>query len=209
MTNVTESCSSFDCRSSDCNGCTNYGDSCYVVDAFTSSCGQVWSSTFGELGYWTIDFRTASVDVVPEGFSAKTLCVRGDSPGGDCESSAFSTSYSVGASSGYYTGYQICAGQQLNFEASGSWCWGGSYDCSDANGTSGRPLPGETPVFNPGSYMGALVGRIGSTTFHIGSYTSIAAPASGELELWMNDNLSSYGDNSGSLSVYVNAQSYY
>jgi hypothetical protein len=58
--------------------------------------------------------------------------------------------------------------------------------------------------------MGALVGRINGTTFHIGTSSgTIIAPASGNLELWMNDNTLSYSDNTGYLDVYVEGHDYY
>lgn len=50
---------------------------------------------------------------------------------------------------------------------------------------------------------GALVGRIGTTTFSIGDATSLVAPASGELELAVNDAAEWLFDNSGGFTAAV------
>lgn len=52
-----------------------------------------------------------------------------------------------------------------------------------------------------GAPYGALVGRIGTTTFVIGDASSFVAPASGELELAVNDAAEWLFDNSGGYTV--------
>lgn len=52
-----------------------------------------------------------------------------------------------------------------------------------------------------GAPYGALVGRIGTTTFVIGDASSFVAPESGELELAVNDAAEWLFDNSGGYTV--------
>lgn len=52
-----------------------------------------------------------------------------------------------------------------------------------------------------GAPFGALVGRIGRTTFAVGDASSFTAPASGELELAVNDAAEWLFDNSGGYTV--------
>lgn len=208
---VTTSCNSVGCYSDSCQGCGGVSNgTCYAARSLLPSCARAWSSTVvsGD-SVWSLDFQAASVLPLEPGGSANALCVRPatNTNPSNCSASNISSQVYVSAR-GTHTGFQVCAGQQLTFEATGNWCWGGVPDCSGPNGTPGRPQPGELPVTKPGSYFGALIGRVGGSVFHIGSIANVAAPASGELELLMNDNVNSYGDNSGQLQVNIRAPSY-
>jgi hypothetical protein len=61
-------------------------------------------------------------------------------------------------------------------------------------------VPGMTCVLN-GAPFGALIGKIGSDVFLIGSAESIAASSSGRLFLAVNDFSGTYGDNLGGFTV--------
>ncbi len=105
------------------------------------------------------------------------------------------------------TGLTVQAGDTIHFTAPGTWCWGGGADCSDADGTDGRPNEEEHPVLLEGSDFGTLVGQVdGGPVFAIGSDSTLVMPADGELSLGMNDRLSYYEDNSGSLTVTLTWQ---
>ncbi len=101
------------------------------------------------------------------------------------------------------TGIFVRAGDRVAFSATGEWCWGGGEDCSDANGTFGRPFPDELPVLAEGAEFGELVGQVGGQLFRIGQHDNLIMPANGELMLGMSDRMGYYGDNSGSISVEV------
>jgi hypothetical protein len=208
---LTNGCRSVDCYNAACDGCGGVsGSTCYAARSLLPNCARAWSSTVMSQGsVWGLDFQAARILPLDETSSANALCVRpatGSTPG-SCSASSISTQLYAPAS-GTPTGFTVCAGQQLSFEATGNWCWGGVPDCSGPDGTPGRPQPGELPVTKPGSYFGALIGRVGGSVFHIGSSANISAPASGELELLMNDNVNSYADNSGQLLVTIHAPSY-
>jgi hypothetical protein len=95
-------------------------------------------------------------------------------------------------------------GEEIAFEATGRWCWGrGSTECPDADGTPGRPGPGELPVALPGQYFGKLIGRIGNDLFPIGSKAVITAKSKGDLYLLMNHIVGHYGNNTGAITVKV------
>jgi hypothetical protein len=99
-------------------------------------------------------------------------------------------------------GIQVGAGDRISFAANGTWCWGGGMDCSDGDGTSGRPIAEELPVLVTGASFGTLVGSIdGGAPFVIGTAAVVEMPASGELFLGMSDRLGYYADNSGELEV--------
>lgn len=51
------------------------------------------------------------------------------------------------------------------------------------------------------AFFGELVGRIGGVVFEIGDATTITPPASGTLELVVNDFAYTYGDNNGAFTV--------
>ena len=74
--------------------------------------------------------------------------------------------------------------------------------CGDV--TDGFP-PGLIEVTGPcavdDAYFGELIGRIGRKTFAIGDASSFVAPASGTLELAVNDLTLTYFDNAGSFTV--------
>lgn len=53
------------------------------------------------------------------------------------------------------------------------------------------------------AYFGELIGRIGDTTFAIGAADSFVAPASGELELAVNDLDLTYFDNTGAFTILL------
>ena len=76
--------------------------------------------------------------------------------------------------------------------------------CGDV--TAGFPpelLEQTGPCAFDDAYFGELIGRIGDTTFAIGDATSFVAPASGELELAVNDLVLTYGDNKGAFTVLL------
>lgn len=83
------------------------------------------------------------------------------------------------------------------------WCWGGWPDCSDGNGTPGRPNSEELPVLFEGGQLGELYVAIGNQAYAAGNFLSIVAPVSGSLSFIMNDRLDHYFDNSGWLYVVV------
>jgi len=98
-------------------------------------------------------------------------------------------------SGGYYTGLHINGGQQLRVEASGLWTDGtnGWFD-PDGNpsGAGGRLVPG--------SYRGALVGRVGAGGwFGLGKNSTATVTQSGDLYLAMNDD--NFSDNASSIAV--------
>ena len=101
-------------------------------------------------------------------------------------------------------GVHVHAGDVIQLVASGTWCWGGGSDCSDANGTTGRPNFEEPAALLDGAYFGALIGSvIGDEIVLIGSASSFTSTTAGEVQLGMNDAVGYYGDNSGTLSVEI------
>lgn len=100
------------------------------------------------------------------------------------------------------TGVLVVAGERVTVSVAGTWCWGGGADCSDADGTPGRPVAEELPVLVTGASFGTLAASIdGGLAFVVGSGPSLDVPATGELYLGMSDRIGSYGDNSGELVV--------
>jgi hypothetical protein len=74
--------------------------------------------------------------------------------------------------------------------------------CGDAYATFSDELKDATgPCALDAAYFGELIGRIGDVVFRIGATESFVAPASGPLELAMNDLANTYGDNTGSYTV--------
>ncbi|HVJ14941.1 MAG TPA: LecA/PA-IL family lectin, partial [Polyangiaceae bacterium] len=199
---VSTSCYNNSCWSDYCTGCGDLG--CVAPAALSSSCGRTWSSTSADSGVWNIDFHSGAIGWSSPGEFMQVLCVQGSPLPPTCTPTSFSTSILAYPSSTESTGYQVCSGQMLNFSASGTWC-SSDVDCSGPEGISGRPYPEEQPVTLSGANLGALVGKVGDSYFAIGFGGLVYAPASGTLELLMNDRIGYYGDNTGSLTVYVDA----
>jgi hypothetical protein len=115
------------------------------------------------------------------------------------------------------TGISVVAGQIYSTEAIGK-----AFTTMPNNATF-RPTPGtgtgrqgesgpegqiyictSAPGFEcalDGAPFGQLVGRVGSQAFSIGDSGTFTAPASGTLELAVNDFLGYYSDNSGGFTV--------
>lgn len=68
-------------------------------------------------------------------------------------------------------------------------------------GLSAETLAITGPCILDDAYFGELIGRVGGTTFRIGSTDSITAPATGVLELAVNDLAFTLGDNAGTFIV--------
>jgi hypothetical protein len=118
----------------------------------------------------------------------------------------FTVPANVGGPYGYDTGYSV--NNSVTIGASGTWCFSASpSDCYTGDG-DGSLNPGGAGYLAPTIIGASLVGRIGTSgpwTF-IGQTTPTAFNGTGELYLAMNDNLASYGDNTGSLTVTINAE---
>jgi hypothetical protein len=104
----------------------------------------------------------------------------------------------------YDTGIDVPAGAPLRVEyRSGQWTNQVGSNMVDGQGKGGferRDL-----LIVPSSQLSALVGKVGSNSFHIGNLYS-GTPGSGRLYLSMNDtydNPRNYDDNGGSLRVMV------
>ncbi len=103
------------------------------------------------------------------------------------------------------TGLTVRAGQMVSFQVSGQIQYArqasataGPEGHSSFNGRHGR-----YPV--PGAPVGALIGRIGNgAAFVIGNAGQMAMPASGRLQLGINDD--QFNDNSGSFNVVITPQ---
>lgn len=99
------------------------------------------------------------------------------------------------------TGITVRKGQVITFSSSGQVQL--SPNANDtatvAGSASGRLAP---QAALPQTPAGALIGRIGNTPFAIGSRTSVAAPAAGQLFLGINDD--GFTDNQGAFQVTVN-----
>jgi N-acyl-D-amino-acid deacylase len=105
------------------------------------------------------------------------------------------------------TGLLLQQGARVRILAGGVWCWGtGPNDCSTPAGTLGRPGIDDARGVLASARQGELLGRIGITTFPLGSAFEagdFVVPVSGELELLMNDRVGGYGDNRGTVTVLV------
>jgi PA-IL-like protein len=109
---------------------------------------------------------------------------------------------------GVSTGLKVQQGDMLTFSASGTWCWGGTTDCSSPDGTQGRPSgPEECCAVIQNEYFGKLIGRVGNWTFPIGSQATVTMKQGGDLLLLMNDRIGAYADNTGSITVEIETQS--
>jgi len=74
--------------------------------------------------------------------------------------------------------------------------------CGDVTATFPPELLEQTgPCAFDDAYFGELIGRVGGTVFAIGDADSFVAPATGTLELAVNDLTLTYFDNSGTFIV--------
>jgi len=105
------------------------------------------------------------------------------------------------------SGFAVGTGDTVtSVYASGNWSvnpWVGSYD---AAGTSAYTAKDGYAL--PGANEGALIGRVGTTTFLLGDSGTVPAGLSGELYLIANDDLggaygSGYADNTGAVTVFI------
>jgi hypothetical protein len=111
-------------------------------------------------------------------------------------------------STGISTELHVTAGQVLNFSATGLWA---NYSFNPAfppfgpdGGDPSRPNEFEKlDTLLPTVPFGVLLGKIGQVYFRIGSSPSVVMPATGLLELVMNDRRCCFGDNYGSMNVSV------
>src|SRR6185369_963191 len=99
------------------------------------------------------------------------------------------------------TGISVATGEGLTIHASGimNWYTGTCPSCtSDPNGVAWAQCATSAPgVVAPGLNCWSLIGRIGGgPPFQVGTSLTLAASASGELELGVNDDF--YYDNTGS-----------
>lgn len=106
------------------------------------------------------------------------------------------------------TGITLAEGQQFIARAEGTGITWLGMGPGSISGPAGQSTPCEeantgTPCAIEGDPYGALVARVGGTTFYIGAGGGFTAPADGELELAVNDNAGSYDDNSGGYAVSI------
>jgi hypothetical protein len=119
---------------------------------------------------------------------------------------SLSGTFAVAANNPSGTLFTVPAGSSsCAFSATGTWnLASGSAYAVDSNGR-GSSLSGPTfPPFNwimANAPAYALVGKKANSTFLIGSNVQIAVNAGEQLYLLMNDDINSFGDNSGSLLV--------
>jgi alpha-tubulin suppressor-like RCC1 family protein len=135
-------------------------------------------------------FRVAAVNVVGAGPQSALSNV--------VVPSNFVVPATAGNPNGYDTG--TVGDSSITLTASGSWC----YANATCFGPGGDAPLGGAGYLEPTAHRGALVGRLGTS----GSWEEIGAGpetlnGSGELYLAINDQTGGYGDNSGSLQVYV------
>lgn len=98
------------------------------------------------------------------------------------------------------TGIAVEAGQLIRTRATGTinYC-GGAQQCTAGPDGSAETHCGSAG--GPTSVCGRLVGRIGGSAFEVGSDSRVTAPASGVLELGVQD--FHFDDNSGSFTAIV------
>lgn len=102
------------------------------------------------------------------------------------------------------TGAIVQAGQRVSIRASGVWCLGGNQ-CGGATGIR-PPNFDEFPLILDSAPIGALIARIGNGPWvNVGQTGQIEATSPGELVLLFNDRPCCYADNSGALTVTVDA----
>ena len=116
------------------------------------------------------------------------------------------------------TGVTVQQGQVVDADATGRafttrpWRIGETYfPPQQGTGRAGESGPGGQPYtctswdggtcLAEGAPFGALIGRIGGTTFVVGDTASFVAPATGELDLAVNDAAEWLFDNSGGFTV--------
>lgn len=98
------------------------------------------------------------------------------------------------------TGITVTKGQRLSFSSSGEIQL--SPDPNDTATVNGAKSARVAPrAALPRTPAGALIGRVGSTPFAIGSLSTVVAPASGQLFLGVNDD--GFSDNQGAFQVTV------
>jgi len=100
------------------------------------------------------------------------------------------------------TGVTITEEMTVTIEATGEWC-GAPWSCYGPEGTGGIA---PSSFLAPGLSAGGLVGKVGNNVpFFVGSSCSFEGQdhGTGTLYLAFNDNLSGYGDNSGTLDVTI------
>lgn len=113
-------------------------------------------------------------------------------------------SSTVPARNGAQLPITVFKGTRLYFSVKGKWCWGrGATECTNGNGTPGRPSQDELPVLVAGSEFGTLIGKAGECYFSIGQSSAHVMPCDGPLSLVMNDRVNAYSDNHGSLEVEI------
>lgn len=109
------------------------------------------------------------------------------------------------------TGIYVRQNMILEFKANGQWS-NGLYQNIQGQvfrpqyGPDGEPQleSGFRYLYNsPDTRVGALVGRIGNSVFHVGQSNKITAPAEGYLYLGMNDDPNTTSDNAGKVFVEV------
>jgi hypothetical protein len=100
------------------------------------------------------------------------------------------------------TGVEVSEGQAINVRF-GEGQWSNAGPPAFRQDGIGSVLAGTWVERAP---LGALVGRVGDSTFLIGSRESVVSPANGHLMLAMNDVRGTYGDNQGWLDVYIAPQ---
>lgn len=103
---------------------------------------------------------------------------------------------------GLNTGVFVKQGDKVIFGVDGEWCWGPN-DCSDANGTPGRPLQGEPEPILPNLPYGKLIGLVNNWYFPIGPGDTVVMQDDGEIILLMNDPELGYKDNHGQVNVNI------
>lgn len=109
------------------------------------------------------------------------------------------------------TGIHVRAGDTVDVTATGAAITYLTFARFSRSGPDGQSAPcvnrapdqPDTDCALNGAPYGALVGRIGSSTFLLGSRARMHAREAGELQLAVNDNTGSYTDNTGGYAVRV------
>lgn len=95
------------------------------------------------------------------------------------------------------TGVVVQKGQSVSISAAGLWTNGGlAKEYAGPKGLSGQV---RRDTILPAAPLGALVGRVGETTFFVGGYQEVAL--GGRLLLTMNDVPGTFHDNGGYMAV--------
>jgi len=103
------------------------------------------------------------------------------------------------------TGIEVKAGQKIRFSAAGVWGESPEMNRSADGGQAGIFGSGYWGVERrvPDAPWGALVGRVGTVRFLIGSSAIITMPQDGELMLGINDGDANLYDNHGFQTVQI------